>query len=141
MRARIVVYDDYTILDETEVLSDNKKQIEDIAKDMVLSNDAQSCEVYDTKTKSMIMRFNVTRKGKVVAAKVKKSRAGGARPNAGRKPSPNSFTRYIAIRVTQDVGQWLDENTGLSMAAWIRAAINEKIERDEKKSDTTKAGH
>ena len=127
-----MVYDDYTILDETEVINE-KKVIEDIAKNMLLTtSDAESCEVYDNKTEKMIMRFNVTRKGKVVAAKVKKSRAGGARPNAGRKPSPDSFTRYIAIRVTQDVGQWLDENTGLSMAAWIRDAINEKIERDKK---------
>lgn len=134
IKARIVVYDDYTILDETEIIN-NKDVIGKVANNLLLSTSgAESCEVYDTKANKMIMRFTLTRKGKVLAAKVKTDNRGGRRPNQyGRPPSPNSFTRYIAIRVSQDVGRWLDENTGNSMAAWIRDAINEKIERDKEK--------
>lgn len=130
IKARIVVYDDYTILDETEIIN-SKEVISKVANNLLLSTSgAVSCEVYDTKASKMIMRFTLTRKGKVLSAKVKTDNRGGRRPNQhGRPPSPNSFTRYIAIRVSQDVGRWLDENTGESMAAWIRDAINEKIER------------
>lgn len=131
IKARIVVFDDLAILDETEIIN-NKDVIGKVANNLLLSTSgAESCEVYDVKSGKMIMRFTLTRKGKVQALKIKTNpNLGGARPGGGRKPSPNSFTRYIAIRVTQDVGQWLDEHTGNSMAAWIRDAINEKMERE-----------
>lgn len=128
--ARIIVYDDWGVnLDETEVLSQNRKQVENIAVHMLKSTqDAEYVEVWNEKR--LTMKFVVKKNGKVKAVtNIAHPNWGGARERAGR-PSKGklAYRNRIPINVDDDMFSLLE--TKGNKAAWIRQAIQEKLERE-----------
>lgn len=135
-RYRIVAYDDLAIVDDTEILSENKEQIAAMAASMFSANpDAETVEVYDTKADKMVMRFGLSRRGKVIPMKVRHHpNWGGRREGSGRKPVANPLIRLVHVKVDEETANFLDEMDSKARPAWIRSAIREKREREEKGS-------
>ena len=134
MRARIVVYDDLCILDETEMLSDKKEQIKAVAENALQTTpDAQYAEVYNGQ--KLIFRLNLTRRGKLVQAKNLHPGWGGYREGAGWKgKGKEALVNRVVIHVNEEMYDFLDA-MGNKRPEWIRQAIREKRERDQQQEE------
>lgn len=131
MRARIVIYDDMVELDDTEVISDNREQVKNIAQSMLKATpNAEMCEVYNCKDGKMIMKFVITRKGNIKPARTIHPNWGGRRPGQG-APSKGdkALINRVVIHVDKEMADFL-ETVG-SKPEWIRQAIKEKREREQ----------
>jgi len=129
MRKRIVIYDDLCIIDETEVLSNDKAQIKAVAISALQTTpDAESVDVFDGS--KLLMKFNLTRKGKVVPVKNLHPGWGGYREGAGWKgKGKEALVNRVVIHVNEEMFEFLDK-MGNKRPEWIRQAIKEKRERD-----------
>lgn len=127
-KAVVYFYDDICCVDDTEILYDKKDQLADIVVAMLRATaEAKTAEAYDAATNNLILKYNVTRNGKV--SKMRTSRRGGSRPGAGRKSKGmESIQHIITLRVNADTYDYLQSLPDKSL--WIRAAIAEKLERD-----------
>ena len=132
LRKRIVIYDDLCIIDETETLSNDKAQIKAIATNVLKTTpDAEAVDVFDGE--KLIMRLNLTRKGKVVQAKNLHPGWGGYREGAGWKgKGKEALVNRVVIHVNEEMFEFLDA-MGNKRPEWIRQAIKEKRERDANK--------
>ena len=132
LRKRIVIYDDLCIIDETEALSNDKAQIKAIATNVLKTTpDAEAVDVFDGE--KLIMRLNLTRKGKVVQAKNLHPGWGGYREGAGWKgKGKEALVNRVVIHVNEEMFEFLDA-MGNKRPEWIRQAIKEKRERDANK--------
>ena len=127
-KAVVYFYDDICCVDDTEILYDKKDQLADIVVAMLRATaEAKTAEAYDATTNNIILKYNVTRNGKV--SKIRTSRRGGSRPGAGRKSKGReSIQHIITLRVNADTYDYLQSLPDKSL--WIRTAIAEKLERD-----------
>lgn len=127
-KAIVYFYDDICCVDDTEILYDKKDQLADIVVAMLrATSDAKTAEAYDAATNNLILKYNVTRNGKV--SKIRTSRRGGSRPGSGRKSKGReSIQHIITLRVNADTYDYLQSLPDKSL--WIRTAIAEKLERD-----------
>lgn len=127
-KAVVYFYDDICCVDDTEILYDKKDQLADIVVAMLRATaDAKTAEAYDAATNNLILKYNVTRNGKV--SKIRTSRRGGSRPGAGRKSKGRESKQHIiTLRVNADTYDYLQSLPDKSL--WIRTAIAEKLERD-----------
>lgn len=129
MRARIVIYDDLCILDETEVISRDREQIKNIATNLLKTTpDAESVEVWVGAQLSM--RFKSTKSGNVKAVtNITHPNWGGVRPGQGR-PSKGklAFKNRIVTHVDDETFEYVESKN--NKAGWIRQAIKEKMERE-----------
>lgn len=83
-KAVVYFYDDICCVDDTEILYDKRDKLADIVVAMLkASSEAKTAEAYDAATNNLILKYNITRNGKV--SKMRTSRRGGSRPGAGRK--------------------------------------------------------
>lgn len=130
---RITVYDDLVILDETEMLSTDKTQISAVATNLLkTTRDAEVAEVYDVTKDKVIMRFVISKGGKVTAAKADHHpNWGGKRPGSGKKPNPDGNLVAYSVRLSKAVDEYLC-NCVDNKAQFIRDAVAEKIEREKK---------
>lgn len=127
-KAIVYFYDDICCVDDTEILYDKKDKLADIVVAMLRATaEAKTAEAYDAATNNLILKYNVTRNGKV--SKMRTSRRGGSRPGAGRKSKGReSIQHIITLRVNADTYDYLQSLPDKSL--WIRTAIAEKLERD-----------
>ena len=127
-KAVVYFYGDICCVDDTEILYDKRDQLADIVVAMLkASSEAKTAEAYDAATNNLILKYNITRNGKV--SKMRTSRRGGSRPGAGRKSKGReSIQHIITLRVNADTYDYLQSLPDKSL--WIRAAIAEKLERD-----------
>lgn len=124
-KARIVIYDDLMMLDETETFYKDKEQLAGVAISCLRSTpDAEMVEVY-VKGK-LKLKFSINNRGKV--KKERTSRMGGARRGAGRPKGQNSILNQVHFRVNDEMFDFLSSLN--NKAAYIRAAIQEKRERE-----------
>lgn len=113
------------------MLSDKREQIKSVALNVLQSTpDAETVEVYDGK--KLIMKYNLTSKGKVVKANTLHPGWGGRRERSGAKSKgAAALTNRVVFHVNEDMFQFLDA-MGTSKPEWIRQAVREKREREEK---------
>lgn len=129
MRARIVIYDDLCIIDETEVVSKDRKQIKNIATNLLKTTpDAESVEVWVSSRLSM--KFKTTRGGSVKAVtNVAHPNWGGVREGAGRPSKGKKAFKYrIVTHVDEEMFDYVESRNNKS--EWIRQAVREKMERE-----------
>lgn len=133
MRAIIYVYDELMVVDDTEVISDNKEQLANIAISMLRTTpDAKYAEVWDETSEKMIMKYSLNRKGLPKKESVHPG-WGGKRKGAGRKPiGEKTLDVIVRSRVNKETGKYLDSLLD-RRAAFIREAIEEKIVREKNK--------
>lgn len=134
-KVRIIIYDDMGImLDDTEVISSNKEQIQKIAESMLkTTSGAEYSEVWNDKR--MKMKFVLTRKGNVKSVNVEHPNWGGRRPNSGLhfKNRPKVYPQRVILRVTEEMYEQL---IGMEKKSdFIRAAIQEKMDREYSHQD------
>lgn len=136
MKARIVIYDDLCIIDETEVESRDKEQIKNIAANLLkTTSSAETVEVWVGKQLSMA--FKMMKNGKIKAiTNVDHPNWGGSRANAGR-PSKGkyAFRNRIVTHVDEEMFEYVENKN--NKAAWIRQAIKEKMERESNNQEET----
>lgn len=127
-KARIVLYDDLLIVDETEVAYSTTKNLEAIVASCLRSTpDAITAEVY-SKDK-LKMKMQLTRKGKPKKLNIHPN-WGGRRKGCGRKPiGPKALTNLVFFRADDEMYEFLQSMIGKSNE-FIRQAIREKRERD-----------
>ena len=130
---RIVAYDDLAIIDDTDMWSESKEQLANMAASMFSNHsDAETVEVYDLKADKMILKFGINRKGKMIPMKIRHHpNWGGRREGGGRKKSANPLDRRIYVNVDEDTDNFLGEMDSKTRPAWLRAAIKEKREREQ----------
>lgn len=136
-KARIIVYDDVGILDETDTLFEDKEQLAGIAKqNLSQTPDAEMVEVWACGR--LAMKFEYNRKHKIVPAKNLHPGWGGRRDRAG-APSKGAeaLVNRVVLHVNEETFDFCD-SLGRNKAEWIRQAIREKREREENEK---KAGH
>lgn len=128
-KARIVIYDDLIIIDETEAYFKNMEQLASVATSILRTT--PSAEVVEVYIKDKLrQRFTVTNRGKVKKANLHPN-WGGARPNSGpKRKGEQRLSELLTIKVTQETMDFL---SGLldKKAEWIRQAIREKRDREE----------
>lgn len=131
-KAVIYVYDDISVLDDTEMNFVNRDEVAKVAINMLQTTPgARTAEVYQTPKNNLILKFKITRKGKV--AKVKTSNRGGKREGAGRKRKGMKVMNYVIhFRADEDIYKFLT-NMLDDKSSYIRAAIAEKRQRDNEK--------
>ena len=126
-KARIIVYDDVGILDESDTLFEDKEQLAGIAKqNLSQTPDAEMVEVWAGS--KLAMKFEY--KHKIVPSKNLHPRWGGRRDRAG---APSKGAEALVNRVVLHVNdETFDfcESLGRNKAEWIRQAIREKRERE-----------
>ena len=65
-KAVVYFYDDICCVDDTEILYDKKDQLANIVVAMLRATaEAKTAEAYDAATNNLILKYNVTRNGKV----------------------------------------------------------------------------
>nr|UWF98125.1 MAG: hypothetical protein [Bacteriophage sp.] len=136
-KARIIIYDDWAILDETETFFKDKSYLIGIAKSTLQQTpDAVIAEVWVNDR--LKMKFRINSKGKVQQCKVSQHPGwGGRRERAG---APSKGAAALIYRVVTHVNEEtfeFCESLGRNKGAWLRQAIAEKREREDKE----KAGH
>lgn len=136
MRARIVIYDDLCIIDETDVETKDKEQIKNIAINLLkTTSGAESSEVWVGK--QLAMAFKMAKGGKIKAVtNVNHPNWGGARPHSGR-PSKGklAFRNRIVTHVDEEMFNYVENKN--NKAAWIRQAIKEKMDRESNNQEET----
>ena len=127
-KARVVLYDDLLIVDETEVAYSNAKNLEAIVASCLRSTpDAITAEVY-AKDK-LKMKMQLTRKGNPKKLNIHPN-WGGRREGSGRKAiGPKALKNIVFFRVDDEMYEFLQSMIGKSND-FIRQAIREKRERD-----------
>lgn len=139
-KARICVYDDYCIIDDTDVLYKNLEQVSQIAISMLKATpDAQYAEVYNCKTNRLMQKYKITSRGAVTKTSLHPT-WGGKRDGAGRKKKGKLplNDEIIHFRVDKEMYEFL--TTMLSKKAeYIRTAIREKREREEQNNINNQA--
>lgn len=136
-KARIIVYDDVGILDESDTIFEDKEQLAGIAKqNLSQTPDAEMVEVWAGG--KLAMKFEYNRKHKIVPAKNLHPGWGGRRDRAG-APSKGdeALVNRVVLHVNEETFDFC-ESLGRNKAEWIRQAIREKREREENEK---KAGH
>lgn len=131
-KAIIYVFDDLSVLDDTEMNFKSRDEVAKVAINMLQSTQgAKTAEVYETPKNNLILKFKIARKGKV--QKLKLSNRGGARVGAGAKRKGVQVLDYtIHFRADRDLYEFL--NTKLNKKCeYIRAAIIEKMQRENEK--------
>lgn len=131
-KAIIYVFDDLSVLDDTEMNFKSRDEVAKVAINMLQSTQgAKTAEVYETPKNNLILKFKIARKGKV--QKLKLSNRGGARVGAGAKRKGVQVLDYIIhFRADRDLYEFL--NTKLNKKGeYIRAAIIEKMQRENEK--------
>lgn len=129
-KARIIVYDDVGLLDESDTLFEDKEQLAGIAKQNLNQTlDAEMVEVWAGSR--LVMKFEYNRKHKIVPAKNLHPGWGGRRDRAG-APSKGAeaLTNRVVLHVNEETFDFC-ESLGRNKAEWIRQAIREKREREE----------
>ena len=129
-KARIIVYDDLMILDETETFFKDSDQLASIARQVLSQTpDAEIAEVW---VKEKIkMRFTKNRKGKIVKSNTLHPGWGGRREGAGSKgKGEEALTNRVVFHVNDEMFEFLDA-LGKRKPEWIRLAVKEKREREE----------
>lgn len=134
MKARIIIFDDLTIIDETELEIKEREQIKNIAVNLVRTTpDALAAEVWVGKR--LEMKFTKTRKGGIKSVTNLKNpnwggkRRGSGRPSLGDKACTNRIVTYVNEEMFDYV-----ENLN-NKCAWIRQAIQEKMERESNNTE------
>lgn len=130
-KARIVIYDDLCIIDETETYYKSIDQLNAIASSVLRSTpNAEMVEVY---IKNKIrLKLRITNRGAIKKENLHPG-WGGVRPNSGRKVKVENRLDYIvAFKVTEDINKFLNKMDSFTKAKWLRAAVREKIEREGK---------
>ena len=128
-KARIIVYDDVGILDESDALFENREQLAGIAKQNLNQTlDAEMVEVWAGG--KLAMKFEYNRKHRIVPAKNLHPGWGGRRERAG-APSKGAeaLTNRVVLHVNEETFGFC-ESLGKNKAEWIRQAIREKRERE-----------
>lgn len=128
-KIRIIVYDDLCELDETEMLADNRDQAKAVAFNMLrTTQDARTVECW-SKNK-LVMKFNLTKKMKIVPARTLHPGWGGRREGAG-APSKGAkaLINRIVLHVDEEMFDFLESKEN-KKAEWIRQAIIEKRDRE-----------
>ena len=130
---RIVAYDDIAIIDDTDMFSESKQQLSDMAANMFSTHpDAETVEVFDIKADKMVLKFGINRKGKVIPMKIQHHpNWGGRREGGGRKKIANPLCRRIYVNVDENTANFLDEMDSKTRPEWLRKAIKEKREREQ----------
>ena len=129
-KIRIIVYDDLCELDETEMLADNRDQAKAVAFNMLrTTQDAKTVECW-AKNK-LIMKFNLTKKMKIIPSKTLHPGWGGRREGAGGpRKGKDALDRILRFRVDSETFEFLESLLN-KKGDYIRKAIQEKRERDK----------
>lgn len=133
MKVRIVIYDDLTILDETEMITSNKEQMVAVASNMLKQNaDSETAEIWDKEKEKLITKLAISRKGKITPVKTTHPNWGGKRAGAGPKTVYKDVIMVnLSLRIRPAVDEYLSNITECSKSDFIRKAIDEAIERRE----------
>lgn len=129
-KARIVIYDDLVIIDETETFFSNNEQLAGIASSCLRSTpSAEMAEVYVRD--KLKFKFRITNRGKI-----KKENThpgwGGARPNSGPKPKgAERLDHILMFKVTKTMFEYVSKMDSFTKTDWLRSAIQEKINREK----------
>ena len=100
-KARIIVYDDVGILDESDTLFEDKEQLAGIAKqNLSQTPDAEMVEVWAGS--KLVMKFEYNRKHKIVPSKNLHPGWGGRRDRAG---APSKGAEALTNRVVLHVNE------------------------------------
>ena len=128
-KARLVLYDDLLILDETEVVFCDRKNLEGIAASCLRSTPgAETAEIY-IKNK-LSLKFQLTRKGNIKKMNIHPN-WGGRRPGSGRKKQFGTRTNLVHFRVDDETMEFLNSLLN-KKADFLRAAVKEKMDRENK---------
>lgn len=127
-KARIVLYDDLLIIDETEVNFTDKKNLESITTSCLRTTPtAEIAEVYIHD--KLNMKMQLTRKGNPKKLSIHPN-WGGRREGSGRKPiGATALTNLIGLRVDDNMLEFL-KSLMSKRNEFIRKAIQEKRERE-----------
>lgn len=130
-KAQIIIYDDLMVIDETETFFKDNEQLAGIASSCLRTTpNAEMVEVFiNGKLK---MKFKLTNRGKVKKESIHPG-WGGARPNSGPKLSgPRKLDHLIAFKISESDFKFLNDMDSFKKTKWLRSAISEKREREEK---------
>lgn len=126
MKAIIVIYDDLCELDRTEVTYTDEKQLKVIIRSLIADYPESECvEIYDKASGSLVLSYTITPTGKIVVKfRAKPRRAGYHLPNHHAVYKSN-----LTIPMTPEMKDALAP-LGIQRASYVRAAIEEKLERE-----------
>lgn len=126
MKAIIVIYDDLCELDRTEVTYTDEKQLKVIIRSLIADYPEAECvEIYDKASGSLVLSYTITPTGKIVVKfRAKPRRAGYQLSNHHAVYKSN-----LTIPMTPEMKDALAP-LGIQRASYVRAAIEEKLERE-----------
>jgi len=129
-KANISIYDDLVIIDETETFFKDMNQLNAIATSVLRSTPrAEMVEVFvNNKLK---LKLRITNRGAVKKESLHPG-WGGARPNSGPKRKGPALDRCLLFKVTEETYNFINKMDSFTKAKWLRAAIQEKRDREEK---------
>lgn len=133
-KARIVIYDDLTIIDETETFFNDKEQLTGIASSCLRSTpNAEIAEVY-VKNK-LKFKFRITHRGSVKKENLHPN-WGGARPNSGpKRKGSEKLDNVIMFKVGKTLFDYITSMDSFTKADWLRSAVKEKMEREQQQGN------
>ncbi len=130
-KATIMIYDDLVIIDETETFFKDTDQLYAVASSVLRSTPrAEMVEVY-VKEK-LKLKLKITNRGAVKKESLHPN-WGGARPNSGPKRTGPRLDFQLSFRVTEETYNFLNNMDSFTKVKWLRAAIQEKRERETEK--------
>lgn len=132
MKSILVIYDDLCELDRTEITYTDEDQLKVIIRSLTCDYpEAEFVEVYNKASGSLILSYTITAKGKLLEKERTKPRRGGYRPGIEKNlpHHPAVFKENITIPLRPEIKAALAP-LGIQRAAYIRAAIEEKFERE-----------
>lgn len=132
MKSVIVIYDSLCELDRTEVAYTDETNLKAIIRSLTCDYpDAELVEVYSKASGSFVLSYAITAKGKLVEKERAKPRRGGYRPgNENNLPHhPAVYKNNLTIPMAPEMKEALAP-LGVRRAAYVRAAIAEKFERE-----------
>ena len=128
----IYVYDDLCVVDDTDVLSNDNEQANEIAKSMLnQSSEGITSEVWASK--KLVAKFKKSRNGNITKVKnPQHPNWGGRRSYQPGRPSKKelALVNRVVLHVNEEMFQFLDK-MGTKKPEWIRQAIQEKREREQ----------
>lgn len=130
MKARVVIYDDILIADETEVSYSNMKNLEAITVSCLRSTPgAEIAEAYSGG--KLKLKLQITKRGKIKKLGIHPN-WGGRRKGSGRKPIGGDKALSVRVAFRVDIATYEFLQTLLNKKwEFVRAAIREKIEREK----------
>ena len=132
MKSIIVLYDDLCEIDRTEATYQDEPQLKTIIRSLIADQpDTQLAEVYAKSSGSLIVSYTITPKGKLIEKERTKRRPGGYHPGIENNlpHHPAVFKENITIPLRPEIKAALAP-LGIRRAAYIRKAIEEKMERE-----------